>query len=279
MPRIACDMTIARQYRFRPRAGLTLLALAAAVLFYSLGQWQSGRAQQKLALQALHDQALAGPPLQLPANLMRVEDLLDQPLQGRGRFLSQHLLLHDNRGHHGRPGYHVLMPLLIESVIDGSADKPAVEPVAILVNRGWIAASSRREQLPEIATPQGVVLVRGIATLPKLNYALASDDTPGPVRQGIELARVAMQARLRLQPVILQQQGDAMVGRGNEQSAEKAFVDGLARDWPRDDARVDTHRAYALQWYVMAALTLLAWLGLNLKRIPDAVTTARHSTE
>jgi surfeit locus 1 family protein len=279
MPQLAFDMKLGRQYRFRPRAGLTLLALAAVVLFYSLGQWQSGRAQQKLALQALHDQALAGPALQLPANLMRVEDLLDRPLQGRGRFLSQHLLLHDNRVHHGRPGYHVLMPLLIESVIDGSADKPAAEPVAILVNRGWIPASSRREQLPEIVTPQGVVLVQGIALLPRPNYALAGDDTPGPVRQSVELARVATQAGLRLQPVILQQQGNVMPGRGNEQSAEKAFVDGLARDWPRDDARVDTHRAYALQWYVMAALTLLAWLGLNLKRIPDAVTTARHSTE
>ena len=70
----------------------------------------------------------------------------------------------------------------------GWADTPGVEPVAILVNRGWIAASRRREQLPEIATPQDVVLVRGIAMLPKLNYALASDHTPGPVRQGIELA-------------------------------------------------------------------------------------------
>jgi surfeit locus 1 family protein len=279
MPRIACDMTIARQYRFRPRAGLTLLALAGVALFYSLGQWQSGRAQQKLALQALHDQALAGPPLQLPARLMGVEDLLDQPLQVRGRFLSQHLLLHDNRVHHGQPGYHVLMPLLIESVGDGLADTPGVEPVAILVNRGWIAASRRREQLPEIATPQGVVLVRGIAMLPKLNYALASDDTPGPVRQGIELARVATQTGLRLQPVMLQQQGNVMPGPGNEQPAEMAFADGLARDWPRDDARVDTHRAYALQWYVMAALTLLAWLGLNLKRIPDAPSTARHATE
>ena len=35
----------------------------------------------------------------------------------------------------------------------------------------------------------------------------------------------------------------------------------------------------ALHQVAPAALTLLAWLGLNLKRIPDAVTTARHSTE
>ena len=66
-------------------------------LFFSLGQWQSGRAQQKLALQALHDQALAGPALQLSGSVLSVSDLLDRPLQVQGRFLPQQLLLHDNQ--------------------------------------------------------------------------------------------------------------------------------------------------------------------------------------
>jgi surfeit locus 1 family protein len=97
------------------------------------------------------------------------------------------------------------------------------------------------------------------------------------VRQGIEIPRVANRAGLRLQPVVLQQQGKAMFLHGSAQPAESAFEDGLARDWPRDDARVDTHRAYALQWYVMALLTLLAWLGLNLQRMPDSSTTTRQA--
>ena len=271
-------MNLGRQYRFRPRLGLTLLALLGFALFFSLGQWQSGRAQQKLALQARHDEALAGPTLQLPANVLNADELLDRPLQVQGRFLPQQLLLHDNRVHQGKPGYHVLMPLLVEPRRVDATDLMHGEPVAILVNRGWVAASNRREQLPEILTPAGPVQVRGIGLLPKPHYALATDDTPGPVRQGIEIARVARQAGLRLQPVVLQQQGNAMLWQGSAQPGDMAFEDGLARDWPRDDARVDTHRAYALQWYVMALLTLLAWLGLNLQRIPDSSTTSRQAT-
>jgi surfeit locus 1 family protein len=270
-------MNLGRHYRFRPRLALTLLAMLGIALFFSLGQWQSGRAQQKLALQALHDQALAGPALQLSGSVLSVSDLLDRPLQVQGRFLPQQLLLHDNRVHQGKPGYHVLMPLLIEPQSVDSTKTLRDEPVAILVNRGWIAASNRREQLPEILTPEGPVQVRGIALLPKPHYALATDDTPGPVRQGIEIARVASQAGLRLQPVLLQQQGKAMSLQGSAAPTETAFEDGLARDWPRDDARVDTHRAYALQWYVMALLTLLAWLGLNLQRTPDSSITTRQT--
>jgi surfeit locus 1 family protein len=58
--------------------------------------------------------------------------------------------------------------------------------------------------------------------------------------------------KLAMQPVVVLQTGKA--------------PDGLVRDWPKPDAGVNTHRAYALQWYVMAVLAVALWLGLNLKK-------------
>ena len=45
-----------------------------------------------------------------------------------------------------------------------------------------------------------------------------------------------------------------------------AAGDGLVREWPKPDAGVNTHRAYALQWYVMAVLIAGSWIGLNLRK-------------
>ncbi len=57
-----------------------------------------------------------------------------------------------------------------------------------------------------------------------------------------------------LQPVVLQQ--------------TTASDDGLIRRLARPDAGADTNRAYALQWYVFAALTVILYVALNLKRTP-----------
>ncbi len=42
--------------------------------------------------------------------------------------------------------------------------------------------------------------------------------------------------------------------------------DGLVRAWPRPDLGVDKHKAYALQWYVLAALTVILYVVLNIER-------------
>jgi surfeit locus 1 family protein len=59
-----------------------------------------------------------------------------------------------------------------------------------------------------------------------------------------------------LQPVVVQQTGDV--------------PDGLVRDWARPDTGADTHRAYALQWYVMSIAGLVLWIVLNLRKNRDS---------
>jgi len=55
-----------------------------------------------------------------------------------------------------------------------------------------------------------------------------------------------------LQPIVLQQTSDTH--------------DGLVRQWKRPDQGVNTHRAYALQWYAMGVLVVILYFALNLRR-------------
>ncbi len=45
-----------------------------------------------------------------------------------------------------------------------------------------------------------------------------------------------------------------------------ALEDGLVRDWPPADAGVAMHESYALQWYSLAALSIVLLFGLNFRR-------------
>jgi surfeit locus 1 family protein len=232
-------------YRFRPGIFMTALAVAFVASMISLGNWQSRRAAEKTQLQERIETMSAGPAMEVPAAPMPPGDWAQRRLVARGEFLPGHLILLDNRVRQGVPGYHVVMPLRI----GGSQ-------MHVLVNRGWIAAGPRRDRLPEIITPPGVQEVEGIAVLPNARpYELAPDDASareGAVRQNLVVDRISAQTRLALQPVVIQQTSPA--------------ADRLVREWPRADARADTNRAYALQWYAMALVGVVLWLCLNLKK-------------
>ena len=108
-------------YSFRPRLWGFALAVAGCAAGIALGNWQAGRDAEK-----------------------RLAAATQKQLSLRGEFLERYTVLLDNKVNRGRPGYHVVQPLRLA---DGRH---------VLVNRGWIAAPSHREQLPHIRTPSGV---------------------------------------------------------------------------------------------------------------------------
>jgi cytochrome oxidase assembly protein ShyY1 len=75
----------------------------------------------------------------------------------------------------------------------------------------------------------------------------------GGVRQNLGIGEYATETGLALQPVVIQQHNDNR--------------DGLARDWPKPDFGVDKHRAYALQWYSLAALGAVLGLFFSFRRV------------
>jgi len=232
-------------WQFAPTVLPTLAALFFFVLTLSLGNWQSGRADTKRELQARYDAAVREAPIHVGGELLDHESVLYRKLEVEGMFDDTHTILIDNRVLNGVAGYHVLTPLRIHG-----------GPLAILVNRGWVATGRMRDQLPVPPTLPGVVRLEGMAVDPHTRYFELAETAPqGRVWQNLDFERYALTTRLQLQPVLLLQ------------TSEQA--DGLRRNWPRPDTGVDTHVSYAFQWYSLAATLAALWLIINMKRCRD----------
>jgi surfeit locus 1 family protein len=221
-------------------------AAAGCALFVALGNWQSRRAEEKLAAQARLDALAAAAPVPLPATPIAPSGYAGRRVTVRGVYEPKHAVLIDNRIHRGAAGYHVVMPLRI----DGGG-------TYVLVNRGWVAAGPRRDVLPGFVTPPGTQSIEGVVVVPTGRiYELAPDTTRGPVRQNLVVERIAAESGLPLQPLVVLQTSDA--------------GDGLVRAWERTDSGVNTHRAYALQWYALALLTLIVYVVLGFRSVRAA---------
>jgi surfeit locus 1 family protein len=233
------------QWQFAPTLWPTLAALFFFVLTVSLGNWQSSRADFKRALQARYDAAEREAPIRVGHALLDRDSVLYRKLEVEGEFDDAHTILLDNRVMNGVAGYHVLTPLRIHG-----------SPLAILVNRGWVAGGRTREQVPAPPPPAGRVRLEGVAVDPHSRYVELAPVAPqGRVWQNLDFARYAAITRLRLQPVLLLQ--------------TSSTADGLQRRWPRPDTGINTHVSYAFQWYSLAATLTVLWLIMNVKRCRD----------
>lgn len=228
-------------------AAVTVLATAV-----SLGNWQMRRALEKEALQGQRDAQRVEQPLLVGRALADGPALDGRRVSVQGTFVAQGTIFLDNRTRRGVAGFHVVTPLRLTA---GDGD-PGVERGAmhVLVLRGWIAGDPMdRGRLPALETPTGAIHLEGIAHA-RLDQpiVLREDPEPGPnerIWQHLEADRYARWAGLAVQPVVLRQLTE--------------LPDGLARDWVQPAASADKHRAYAFQWYAIAAVTggLWAYLG------------------
>jgi len=225
----------------------TLAALAVVALTVSLGNWQMRRADEKSALQAGRDAALAAAPLRIGAGPLDVPALVGRRVTLEGVFEPRGTIFLDNRTRGGVAGFHVLTPLRIAPAAAGDPDARHV-----LVLRGWIARDvADRNRLPALQTPDGEVRVEGLAMSELaqpivLGRGEAEAAPDARIWQHLELEAYRRWSRLALQPVLVRQ--------------TSALDDGLARDWVEPGSGVEKHHGYAFQWYALAAATGLLWL-------------------
>jgi surfeit locus 1 family protein len=219
-----------------------LAALAGIALTLALGEWQLRRAAGKIEMQQRLEQALRQPPVSVPAEPIAPGTLDYDHVEARGEFRPELTILLDNRVHDGVVGYHVVTPLRLTP-----------GEVHVLVKRGWVKAGPTREQLPAVHTPEGPVRLEGTALPPsRRHFELSSQTVSGNVWQNLDLARYAQRYGVTLQPLVLEQRNDT--------------GDALVRDWPRPDTGVNTHRAYALQWFALSAAIAITWIVLDVRR-------------
>lgn len=222
-----------------------LVALVAAAATLSLGFWQWGRAQQKLALQAAVEARRAMPPLQAealrtPGVATPSSDLLHRPVVLQGHWLAQHTVYLDNRQMQGRPGFYVVTPLRLTG-LDGRLGD------VVLIQRGWVPRDFQdRTRLASVATPAGEVTVTGrIAPAPAKLYEFNASEA-GPIRQNLDLAAFRAETGLPLVDASVVQTGPAS--------------EGLLRDWPVAASGADKNYGYAFQWWALSGVILIIYV-------------------
>lgn len=229
--------------RFKPSLLSTIVLFSLAALFISLGQWQSARADAKArSIAAFERASRAGSLPESPDPTAFTRVALN------GRFDARHQWLVDNQIHESRPGWHVLTPF----TLDG-------EGTTVLVNRGWLAQSRDRSQVPEIPEMTSDGTITGFLA-PLRTPGIRLGDTP-PVTESDwprrvvwpDIDRMARELGQPLYPLALYLDADNPAG-----------LDG--RDWQPVSMGPDRHRGYALQWYALAATAIAGWAILATRR-------------
>ena len=219
---------------WRPDWRLWLLALLILPVLVGLGFWQLDRAGEKerlLAQWSNVDQASHWHELEHDGAAT------GQPVSVSGRY-DEPVWLLDNRTRDGAPGYEVL-----------SLFRPVAGP-PVVVNRGWVQAERRRDQLPTIATPDGEVnIVARVADYP-VPPMLADASLAG---KGIADWPLRVQALPRKLVATVEPDVAPRVLRLDDPDQPGAF----RADWEPDMMGPQTHYGYALQWFSMAAALII----------------------
>ncbi len=222
-----------------------LATLAACALFVRLGVWQW---QRWLEADAAWARFARGADVVQPLGARALADLpLYQRVSLSGRLDGAHQFLLDNRSFHGRPGYEVLTPL----TRDGA--------VTLLVDRGWVPFTGSRARLPDVSLAESAPLdLSGrVAALPSAGLA-SGRAAPTPSDPWPKVTSFPTSAELT-----------AAFGAPLEARIlllDPAAPAGLVRDWQPPGMSPLRHLSYAIQWWCFAALTLVVWAVLGVRR-------------
>ena len=234
-------------YSFRPALLLTLLAACIVATTAGLGFWQLQRAEQKQRLQHLYAEQSQLPPIPLTdQTVLDGQNLALRRVEATGQYDGARFLLLDNQTHRGMVGYRVLSLLRLSGAR------------ALLVDRGWIPQGRSRALLPPVETSSAPAQARGLLFKPSVSplarAGMAGEGWPKVV-QTVELDKLEALFGTQLHPYLLRLDPDA----------EQGFV----RD-PQENAwlRPTTHTAYAVQWFLLALVAVVVYVGLGIQRQP-----------
>ncbi|HSB96174.1 MAG TPA: SURF1 family protein [Spongiibacteraceae bacterium] len=219
----------------------TLFALALLPLFLGLGRWQLQRADQKAAAQIAFEErenALPQDVSQLPA-----EPELYTRVAATGHYDNAHSFLLDNRILHGRFGYEIITPFVLEQ---SNAQRDARH---LLVNRGWIEGDPARVQRPSIAAVEGTVQITAYIYRDgtKMTFFGNGQEQQWPkLIQNLIVDDLQRQLGTPTYPFILR--------------LDASSAGALRTEWQIVSMGPERHIAYAVQWFAMALTLIVVWL-------------------
>ena len=234
-------------YEFKAKLLPTLATLILLPVLISLGIWQLGRADEKRALLEAQAQKAQLPVYDIAHERDKPQDIAHRRLKAVGRFDAQHIIYIDNKVYQGKVGYDVVEPLLLENT-----------DVAVLVNRGWIAATESRAVLPTVPHADSPQVIEGLARIQTKDVASlgagnrVGDDWPALVRW-IDISELQQSLPFKLKPYLLLQTNDTQ--------------DGLVREWKFSSSPPEKNISYAIQWFSLATALVLIYLFVNTKKL------------
>jgi len=208
-------------------------ALALSAGFVALGVWQLGRGEFKELQRAAFERQLAAAPAALAGAVDAQRPTLPLRVAGAGRYEADATLLLDNQTLDGRAGVHVL-----------TVFRPDGARRGVLVDRGFVALPPDR-RAPPIEAPAASSLAGMLAAPPaagiRLGDARAIRGAMPSLVPWLDVARVAKDFDVEL--------ADAVV------LLDERAPDGFTRRWEplRNTIPPERHRAYAVQWFALAA--------------------------
>jgi cytochrome oxidase assembly protein ShyY1 len=234
------------KYQWRHEWRTTTFVVVCIPVFVALGFWQLSRADEKQRTAERWDELRGQAPVLLYSLSADDPSLAFRPVRLSGEFDTRKSFLLDNRLRQGRYGVEVLVPLRLTATGDW-----------VLVNRGWAEADPARRSLPEVLVPSGEQHLTGYVHVPAgAPYTLgpiSSNDGWPRLIQAVDVTSLAAIADIPLYPYVV---------RLNAESPA-----ALLAEWPVINMRPEKHRAYALQWFAMAAVlaVLFAWRSSKLR--------------
>lgn len=233
------------RFTFRFRLIPFVAAAIAVAIGLSLGQWQTRRAAEKIAIEQKLQTRQAAPALQLGDITPHSDEIEYRRVLVKGEFLRDWPIYLDNRPHNGVAGFYLLMPFKI-----------AASNLYVLVARGWVPRNAAdRTKMPPLVTPEGMIEIEGTARHDIGHVMqLGAVDAPRPhaIVQNLDIASFAEASQLKMAPILLEQLSDTK--------------DGLVRDWPVPSSGVEKHRGYAFQWYGLAAMAFIFFVVTGIRR-------------
>jgi surfeit locus 1 family protein len=233
---------------FSPKLITSFLTLIFLYLFVSLGFWQLDRAEQKRTLYAeFQDRQSADAVNLVNSYKLEKEALIWRKARANGFFLEQYQILLDNQVQDTEAGYYIYTPF-----------KLAQSNKYVLVNRGWLLADTNRSIVPKLTPAISEIDIYGVVKdIPKTGLLL-KELPPEKMDEGIyrvqkiNINEIEELTNIKLLPYIIRL----------EPESEYGYV----RKWRLPGSGESTHTGYAFQWFTFAAVLLIIYLVLNIKR-------------
>lgn len=233
---------MSRKFIFRP--GIFLFSFFFIILFCNLGIWQLHRSHYKKNLLTTFQQRLTEAPkpfLQI-ANTINTNELQFQSVKLEGYYLNDLTMFVQNQFYQDQLGYEVLTPVKIDG-----------QQKLLLIDRGWIPAN-KIHSIDKVLGKQPIVGY--IKLINEYQFILGKNimqpNSLPLILQKINIQDISQNTHRLFYPYILRLT-----------TVQHAFI----RHWIITTMTPERHMGYAIQWFTMAFVLLLAFLGFSFEKV------------